>query len=168
MLDRRRAVALAFAALAAGAPFTPAARAQTGFQAFVPFLVDLSGWKGGKPDGITMEIPGNRMITATREYERGPARLTAQVIIGPPAQGALAAASGMVKIETADARISTSTIDGMQVTRTFTIGDKSGAVMVALGVSAAFILQFNGIGDDEALALARGFNWKAIQAAVPK
>ena len=64
--------------------------------------------------------------------------------------------------------MSTSTIDGLQVTRTFNTRDKSGAILVALGASAVFTLSFNGIADDEALTLARKFNWKAIQAAIPK
>lgn len=145
-----------------------AARAQQSFQRFIPFLVDLQGWKGNKPDGVSMEMAGNSMVTATREYERGEARLNAQVIIGPAAQGALAATNAGVKIETSDARMSTSTIDGLQVTRTFTISDKSGAILVALGTSALFNLSFNDVAEDEALTLARKFNWKAMQAAIPK
>jgi hypothetical protein len=31
-----------------------------------------------------------------------------------------------------------------------------------------FGLSFNGVAEDEALTLARRFDWKAIQAAVPK
>jgi hypothetical protein len=171
MIDRRRAIHLALAAvMLTGAGLLPssAARAQQTFQRFFPLLVDLQGWTGNKPDGLSMEIPGNSMVTATREYERGDARLNAQVIIGAAAQGALAATNAGVKIETAEGRMSTSTIDGMQVTRSFTINDKSGAILVGLGTSALFTLSFNGVAEDEALMLARKFDWKAIQAAMPK
>jgi hypothetical protein len=171
MIDRRRAIRLVLAAAALSAAWllpSSAARAQQSFQRFIPFLVDLQGWKGNKPDGVSMEMAGNSMVTATREYERGEARLNAQVIIGPAAQGALAATNAGVKIETSDARMSTSTIDGLQVTRTFTISDKSGAILVALGTSALFTLSFNAVAEDEALTLARKFNWKAMQAAIPK
>ena len=71
----------------------PGARAQQGFQRFVPFLVDLPGWTGKKADGMAMEMGGTSMITATRAYERGAAKLNAQIITGPAAQGALAATS---------------------------------------------------------------------------
>jgi hypothetical protein len=145
-----------------------AARAQQSFQRFFPLLVDLQDWKGNKPDGVSMEMPGNSVVTATREYTRGEARLNAQVISGPAAQGALAATSPGMKIETSEGRLYTSTIDGLTVTRTFTISDKSGAILVALGPSALFTLSFNGVTEDEALALAKKFNWKAIQAAIPK
>jgi hypothetical protein len=167
MLKRRRVIRIAIAALLLPAAWLMAsqARAQQSFQAFFPLLVELSGWKGGKPDGAAVEIPGSKMVSASRQYQRGGARLDAQVLIGAAAAGAASAAGSGVKIETADARMSTSTIDGLQVTRTFTISDKSGAVIVILGPSAVFMLSFNGIADDEALTLARQFNWKALQAA---
>ena len=171
MINRHRSIHLALAALALLAAWLlplSATYAQQSFQRFFPLLVELQGWKGNKPDGVSMQIPGSSMVTATREYERGTARLNAQVLMGPPAQGAVAAVDTGVKIETSDARMSTSTIDGLQVTRTFTISDKSGGILVALGPSAVFMLSFEGIADDEALTLARKFDWKAIQAALPK
>jgi hypothetical protein len=169
MIDRRRLIhaALATAVLPAGMLVSSEARAQS-FQRFFPLLVELQGWKGGKPDGAAVEIAGHSMVTATREYRRGEARVNAQVILGPAAQGALTSIQSGLKIETSDARMSTSTIDGLPVARTFTIKDKSGAVLVAIGDSAVFSLSFNGIDDDEGLTLARKFDWKALQAAVAK
>ena len=166
MFDRRRAIHVAVAAVAAlCAALPPAARAEQGFQRFVPFLVDLDGWKGDKPDGVSMEIGGNSMVTATRKYQRGEARLDAQVITGTAAQGALAATHMGLKLETSDVRMGTSTVDGLPVTRTYTISSKSGAIVVELGPAALFSLTFNGLADDEALALAKKFDWKAMQGA---
>ncbi len=164
----RRAICLALIALAAACllPST-AARAQQGFQRFFPLLIDLQGWKGNKPDGMAMEVPGTSMVTAERGYERGGARLKAQILIGQAAQGALAATSAGVKIETADAHMSTSMMDGFQVTRTFTVSDKSGMILVALSANAIFSVSFNGVAEDEALTLAKKFNWKGIQSAQP-
>ena len=71
MIDRRRAIRLALAALPAAQVLrSSAARAEQSFQRFVPFLVDLDGWKGNKPEGMSMETTGASMITATREYRR--------------------------------------------------------------------------------------------------
>lgn len=171
MINRRHAIraALAFAAVpACWLLSSAAAHAQQAFQRFIPLLVDLQGWKGGKADGMAMEMPGNSLVTVTREYERGDSRLTAQIVVGPPAQGALAAIGQAVKIETSDSRMSSSAIDGFRVMRTFTVSNKSGAVLVALGTSALFNLQFNDVAEDEALALAKRFDWKTIQAALPK
>jgi hypothetical protein len=166
MIDRRRAIhfALAPLALAFLLPL-PSAFADQSFQRFFPFLVDIDGWQGKKPDGISMELPGNTMITATREYQRGPARFHAQVLIGAAAKGALAVAQSGMKIETSDGRMSTAAIDGFQVTRTFNFKDKSGAILIALGGNGVLSISFNGIADDEALAIAKKFDWKAIQAA---
>src|SRR5215813_10383613 len=167
MIDRRRVVHLVLAATAMAAAWPLAtAHAQQSFQRFVPFLVDLSGWAGNKPDGMAMEMPGACIVTATREYRRGDARINAQIVTGPAAQGALGVTQSGMKIETADMHMSASNIDGLQVARTFMVKDNSGAVIVALGTAAMFSLSFHGVAEDEALAIARQFNWKAIQAAV--
>ena len=172
MINRRLAIRLACfaAALSACTWLLPSstARAQQSFQRFIPLLIDLQGWKGNKPDGISMEMPGNSMVTATREYERGEAHLNAQIISGPVAQGTLAATSADMKIETSEGRMYTSTIDGLRVTTTFTNSDKSGAILVALGPSALFTLSFNSVAEEEALTLAKKFNWKGMQAAIAK
>ena len=60
------------------------------------------------------------------------------------------------------------TIDGLAVARSFTAHDKTGVILVALGPNAMFSVTFEGVGEDEALALARQFDWKAMQAAMPK
>jgi hypothetical protein len=167
MINRRRAIHIALATFSA-AWLLPslAARAQQGFQRFVPFLVDLDGWKGGKADGVSMQMPGNRMDTATRKYTRGNSSLDAQVIVGTAAQGALAVQQTGIKIETGDQRMSTSNIDGFMVTQTYNVKDKSGTILVGLANNALFSLSFNGVADNEALALAKKFDWKAMQGAV--
>jgi len=169
MIDRRQAIRLGLVGLPAALLFrSSTARAEQAFTRFIPFLVELDGWQGKKPNGMSMEIPGNSMITATREYRRDAARLAASIVVGAAAQGALAAAKSGMNIETSDGRMSTSTIDGLPVTRTFNFKDKSGTILVALSTNAMFNLSNKGIADDEALALAKKFNWKAIQAALPK
>jgi len=166
MINRRRAMAVAFAGLpAAWLIGSSAARADQAFQRFIPFLIDVEGWQGKKPEGFAMETSGTNMITATREYQRGPAHLQVQVMTGAAAQGALAATRAGINIETSDGRMNTSTIDGMQVTRSYTTKDQSGAILVALGTSGLFSVSFKGLGYDDALALAKKFDWKAIQAA---
>jgi len=165
----RRVLLLAFVVIpSAWLALSTAALAEQAFARFVPFLVDLDGWKGDKPEGMAMEMTGSNMITATRQYRRDAATAHAQIIIGAAAQGALAATKTGMNIETSDGRMNTSPIDGFTVTRTYTFKQKSGAILVALSDSALFSLSFTGIADDEALALAKKFNWKSIQAALPK
>lgn len=167
MIDRRGAIRFALAALPAAWLVPSLARAQD-FQKFVPFLVDLPGWTGNKADGMAMQMTGASMITATREYKRANASLNAQIITGAAAQGALGAIQSGIKIETGDMHMNTATVDGLTVARTFQVKDKSGTIIVALGPNALFNLTFNGVAEDEAFGLARRFDWKAIQAALPK
>src|ERR1700735_827349 len=111
MFNRRHAIGLLTATALGCVLQISAAHADQAFQRFFPFLVDVEGWQGKKPDGLSMELPGNTMITATREYQRGPARFHAQVLVGPAAKGALAVAQSGMKIETSDGRMNTAAID---------------------------------------------------------
>jgi hypothetical protein len=165
----RSLLSIACAALIALAALLPnSARAGASYQPLAALLVDLSGWTAGKPDGMAMEMNGATMITATRHYERGEAQIDAQIVTGPAAQGSLAAAGSTMKMETSEGRMTSGLLDGFQVTRTYTFSDKSGGIIVGLRDNALFSVSFNGIADDEALALAKKFDWKAIQAAIGK
>jgi len=168
MIDRRTAIGAAVAALpAAWLALSSPAGAQD-FQKFTPFLVDLPDWTGKKADGMAMQMPGMSMITATRDYTRGSSKLTASIISGSTAQGMLAAVQPGMKIETAEMHMSSTTVDGVLVARTFNVPEKAGSVLVQLGQTALFSLAFTALPEDEAYTLARRFDWKAIQAALPK
>jgi hypothetical protein len=166
MINRRRAIGLAFTALTAAWLLQPSSSyADQAFKRFLPLLVELDGWQGKKPDGMTMEMPNASMTTATREYQRAAAQLHVSVVVGPAAVGALAATQTGMNIQTSDGHIITSTINGLSVTRTFNIKQKSGAIMVALSPSALFSVSYNGLTEDDALPLAQKFDWKGLQAA---
>ena len=167
MIDRRLAVRLVLAALPAAWLALSSAQAQD-FQKFVPFLVDLPGWTGAKADGMAMQMPGMSLITAARDYKKGDSTLNVQIMIGAAAQGMVGAIQSGMKLETAEMHMSTATVDGFTLARTFQVADKSGTVVVALGPSAIFNVGFKGVGEDEAFGLAKRFDWKAIQSALPK
>ena len=83
MINRRRVIRVALTAcLAVSLATLPviwlgssAAHAEQAFERFVPLLVDLDGWQGKKPQDVAMEMTGTSMISASREYDRGPAHL---------------------------------------------------------------------------------------------
>jgi hypothetical protein len=164
MIESRRAIFFGLIALSIAWPFA-AARADQAFQRFLPLLVDLDGWQGKKPDGMSMEMPNMSMTSATRDYQRGPAQAHASVMIGQAAAGTLAPFQAGMNIQTGDGHMLTSTMHGFQVIKTFNTPQKSGAILVALGKEALFSFSYNGITEDEALPLAEKFDWKAIQAA---
>jgi len=166
MIDRRRAFRLAFASLPAIALLRSAtARADQAFRRYLPLLIDLDGWQGKKPDGMTMEMPNNSMTTATREYTRGQSQLHVSVVTGPAAAGALATTKSGMNIETSEGHMISTTINGFAVFKTYNVPQKSGAIMVALGPAAMFSVSYNALTEEEALPLAQKFDWKAFQAA---
>ena len=141
------------------------ARAEQPYQHLMPLLIDLDGWQGKKPDGMSMDMPGGSMTTASREYQKGPARATAMVVVGQTAVGALTPMVTGTNINSSEGHMLTDTINGMKVLKTYTTAKKAGALLVALDKDAMFSFSYNGLTEDEALALAEKFDWKAIQAA---
>jgi hypothetical protein len=164
MLKPLQAIVAAFLMLFTLWPHS-AVRADQPFQRFLPLLVDLSGWQGKKPDGMSMQMSDTSMTTATRDYERGPAQLHVSVVIGAAAEGALMPIQTGMKMQTSEGHMITDTMRGMPVLKTFNTKDKSGALIVALGKNAMFSLAYEGVSEDEALQLADKFDWKALQTA---
>jgi hypothetical protein len=144
---------------------TAPARADQAFQRLMPLLIDLDGWQGKKPDGMSMEMPGGGMTTATREYQKGSAKANAAVMTGQAAAGALASMQAGMNITTSEGHVLTDTMQGLKVMKTYTTSQKSGALLVALDKDAMFSFSYSGVAEDEALALAQKFDWKALQAA---
>jgi hypothetical protein len=141
------------------------AHAEPAFQRLTPLLIDLDGWQGKKPDGMSMDMPNGSMTTATREYQKGPVRFHASVVAGQAAIGGLAPILAGMNVTTSEGHMLTANMHGMQVMKSYTTAQKSGAILVALDKDAMFSFSYNGMTEDEALALAEKFDWKAIQAA---
>lgn len=166
MINPCRAICFALVTIVALCPLgLSSVRAQQAFQRFLPLLVELDGWQGKKPDGMSMETSNMSMTTATRDYQRGTAQLHAAVIIGQAAVGALAPIQSGMNVQTAEGHMTTTTIRGLPAMKTFNNQQKSGAIMVALATNALFSLSYDGISEDDALSLAEKFDWKAMQAA---
>jgi hypothetical protein len=141
------------------------ALADQAFQKFVPLLIDLDGWQGKQPDGMSMEMTDVSMTTATRDYQKGPAQVHASVTLGQAAALALAPLISGMNIQTTAGHMLTATMHDMPVMKSFSSKDKSGALIVQLGKDAVFTFSYNGITEDEAMPLAEKFDWKAIQTA---
>ena len=164
MITLRRVILSLCGALLVVWPHSPA-RAEQAFERFLPLLVDLDGWEGKKPDGMSMQMSKVSMTTATRDYQRGSAQVHASVMIGQAAAGALAPLQKGINLQTSDGHAVTATMHGMPVLKNEITSQKSGTLMVELGKDALFSLSYSGITEVEALALAEKFDWKAIQAA---
>jgi hypothetical protein len=161
MFDRRQFLL----ALAAAAAAPAAAVAKSGFQPFLPLLIDLPGWEGGKPEGFAMDAGGHAMTTASRKYSRDSAHVEAVIATGAAAQGALGALAANMSMETSEGHAQTGAENGFRMLKTFRAADNSGAIMIALADAAMFNFTYSGLSEDEALALARKFDWNAMKAA---
>jgi hypothetical protein len=132
-------------------------------------LTDLKGWTAEPATSMTMDAAGESMTTASRSYNKDSADFSATVVVskGAYAQSKIIA----MKFESAGIKVQVTTIDGFTVQTTYTSDDKSGALIVVLDKNdttqrgALLTFAFNGMTDTEALALAKQFNWKKLQAA---
>jgi len=142
-----------------------ASRAEQAFQRFLPLLVDLDGWTGKKADGVSMEMANMSMTTANRDYTKGSSELHASVVVGQSAVAALAPLQNAMNIQTTDGHMITASMHGMNVLKGYNNKDKSGSLIVGVNKDAMFSLSYKNMTEDEALALAEKFDWKAIQTA---
>ena len=135
-----------------------------------PLLVDLKGWDAEPARGMTMDMGTSKMINAAREYRQGGKKLMAMLVLGDQAmtQGSMQA----MKTETAEGKMSITTIDGFKAQTYYDKKEHSGGVMVHLGQSqqqgAMFILNYEGLSEEEGLKLAKEFNWKEMKKSVDK
>lgn len=143
------------------------------YEALIPLLVPIDGWKGREPEGIDMDMGGTRMVQAIREYNAGGRSMTAMLMVGNAAMS-----QGMMRgtqagsMETTDVQVTAGPVDGFQVNRHHDKRSGEGAVVVLLGggqqKAATFILQYAGMSPEEALAAARKFDWPKMKAAAEK
>ena len=135
-----------------------------------PLLVDLQGWNAQPARGMTMDMGTSKMINAAREYRQGAKELNAMMFLGNQAmtQGSMQA----MKTETAEAKMSISTIDGFKVQIFHDKIDNSGGVMVHLSQNqqqgAMFTLEYKGLSEVEGLDAAKQFDWQKMKDAVSK
>jgi len=135
------------------------------YDALKPLLVDLPGWEADAAEGMAMQMQGVHHVQAMREYRQGDRRLQAVLLIGGYAQ----TLGGMQDLswENESGRMRARRIDGFRVVSTFDKRERSGSIVVGLaggaGQGAIFSLAFSGMTDEDALALARRFDWQAMR-----
>jgi hypothetical protein len=151
----------AAALLLAAAP----AAADPAFKRLVPLLVDLPGFTGQKPDGMTMEMGEGALTTASRKYAKPPATIDVVVTAGAMAAGAMAPLMSGMKYETTEGHMIPAEIAGFKVLKTWNESEKSGALLVALDKASMLTFSYRGIAEDEAVGLAQKLDWKGLAAA---
>ena len=135
--------------------------------ALKPLLINLAGWQAEKADGMSMATGGMRMITANRTYKKGQLELNATVMIG--SQAMAMGKTQQMQMENDDVRVKMTTIDDFQTSLSYNKQENDGGIMVVLenkrNNTAMFILNFQGMDENQALKLAKKFDWQAMKKA---
>jgi hypothetical protein len=140
------------------------------YELLTPLLIDQPGWDAREAKGMSMDMGAMKMITASRTYTQDSKKIDAMLIIGNQAmtQGKMQ----QMKAESLDTKVSITNIDGFNVQTVYEKNDKSCSVVVFLSQSqtkgAMFMLSGKGLSENEALGIAKKFNWKNMKATVEK
>ena len=130
-----------------------------------PLLIDIKNWQGATVEGTSMDANGMKMIMATRNYKHGEANIDAQVGLMP--SSASSAMQMNLNMENDQIIVNTSNMDEFQVYQNYEKNQKSGSILVLLkGTeqnSLMFIMSYTGINHQEALTIAKQFDWKNMK-----
>lgn len=143
------------------------------YESLSPLLTDLNGWQAEPAEGMDMDMGGTKIIQAARQYTRDGKEADAMVMIGN-AMMTQAHAQGMQsgQMETAEAKIKMTMIDGYQVSIHHSKADNEGAVVVVLPgtgqLGAIFIFHYKGLNENDGLSAAKQFDWKKIEQQTKK
>jgi len=125
-------------------------------------LIDIEGWTAGKPTG--MSVPG-MMLNVSREYKKGDGRLTVMITANKMAPAPVTRESESRKqiLEASGIEVKNETIDGFNVNKRYQGAKKSGEITVYLNNNSMMILSYKKLPKNQALELAKKFNWANIK-----
>jgi hypothetical protein len=136
------------------------------YESLSPLLIDLKGWQAEPAKGMDMDMGGTKIIQAARQYTRDGKEADAMVMIG---NAMMTQAQGMqsMQMETAEAKVKVTTINGYQVSIHHSKTDTEGVVVVVLPGTgqqgAIFVFHYKGLNEKDGLSMAKIFNWKKIE-----
>jgi hypothetical protein len=141
------------------------------YESLSPLLTDLKGWQAEPAEGMDMDMGGTKIIQAVRQYTRSGKEADAMVMIG---NTMMTQAQGMqsMQMETSEAKVKVTTIDGYQVSIHHSKADNEGAVVVMLPgtgqLGAIFVFHYTGLNENDGLSTAQQFDWKKIEQQTKK
>lgn len=132
-------------------------------------LPELPGWVAEKAEGVNVEGPRGKMITAARNYKKGNQRLTATIIVGGSAMMAWTPFQGGMTVETPEILMKTTSYKGLKTGINYNKKEKSGGIVVQLSPqnpAAALVVGFEAMDYSEALKILDQFDVKGMVSAV--
>ena len=143
------------------------------YESLSPLLMELKGWQAEPAQGMDMDMGGTKIIQAVRRYTRDGKEADAMVMVGNTMM-TQAHAQGMqsMQMETDEAKVRVTTIDGYQVSLNHSKADNEGAVVVVLPgtgqLGAIFVFHYEGLSENEGLSAAKNFDWKKMEKQAKK
>ncbi len=141
----------------------------SGYRGLVKFLTDLPGWAGEKPDGMTMDSPQGRMITATRNYKKGEKTFSLAILVGGSATMAMAPIQMGMSMETPEVLMKTISFKGFRAGVNYNKKEREGGIVVQLSTQnppAALVVNFHAMDYRDALDLLDHFDVKGMASAL--
>ncbi|MBF0552013.1 MAG: hypothetical protein HQK60_15950 [Deltaproteobacteria bacterium] len=146
------------------------AAAGASYESLYSCFPDLPGWQGQAPTGVNADMAGGKMVTAQKKYTKGDQQITAIIIKGQHAMAAVPAEkTEPMDVDMPEERMKFGKIDGFNVHQVYDKKGRSGSINVALETTAGsgggmvFIFHFQGLDGDEALKLAKSFDWAKMK-----
>lgn len=140
-------------------------------EALTPLLIDLEDWKAEDAQGMSMDMESVKMVNAFRMYETGEKEINAGIMICSKAM-AQSQMQRMGKMEFGDMKMEFKEMDSFKVHTTYDKEEGQGYILVMLAQkeedSGMFMFNYSGMDEEEALKLARKFDWKKIKKEVEK
>jgi len=130
-------------------------------------LKDLPGWEAEKCEGMNMSgSPMGEMASAYRSYSRGNQQIEATIVCGMQAMGYWAPFVYHMQMESNEEFIKVTSINGCGVGISYNKQDKTGNIVVNLikgeKVTSVFVLNFENMDWQNALNIAKQFDWKKM------
>lgn len=135
-----------------------------------PLLIDLEGFEADPAEGMSMDIGDMNMITAARSYYFEGIDIETVIIIGNKIM--MEAKLEETKIQTDEGVYEITEENGFKISKYYdeNMGDFGLTVFLKEDENKAAIFAFtsSGLTPDEAMLLAKKFDWKKLKSAVKK
>ncbi|QJA06449.1 hypothetical protein FVE67_06370 [Thermosulfurimonas marina] len=127
-----------------------------------PYLPELPGFKASEPTGMKVATPGGEMVSAERNYEAGPRRLTARILMGQMAAGLWFPFAMQISYDTPEEKLESLKIEGLPAKRITHKKSPGGTLLVLLSrektaLPALFMLECQGMVPAEVEPLLKHF-----------
>lgn len=128
-------------------------------------LPSIEGWHVSRCDGMKMTNPMfGEVVTASKTYASGDKSVETAVVSGMQAMMMWAPYQSGTQVENDESLMKVETIDGFPVGIAYDKKEHSGGVVVQLAPNAVLVLNYQNMTWEEALDLAKKFDWKKLQS----